>query len=284
MTHRAAKALALFGGIGGGIAGGCGGGAEVRTTPPPVPAEETSARLSQWAVTLREDPPDEFVAGPGAVHFHAWWQRKEAAADGLVGAGAAAVPTLAGLLRDGDPIPREWAAAILGEIAAPEAGDALRECLRRADVVAPVVVLALEGIGRRGEARDAALPGRFVGGAAMNDVPMDSREKRQVETAAVLQSAAAEAAARCGDASGVPILVENLRGGGWARRDAAIRLRRLAGTVFGYALDASREDQEAAIRKALEWFEREKATWKPAPGTGKTDKATHDIYEKRENR
>ncbi len=276
MPHGVGLALGL--GLLGSVAAGCGGGPETRTTPPPVPAEERSARLAQWAATVREDPPDEFVAGPGAVLFQAWWQRKEAAADGLAAAGAAAVPTLAGLLRDADPIPREWAAAVLGEIAAPEAGDALRECLRRPDVPAPVAVLAVEGLGRRGEARDAALIGPFVRGAAMNDVPMGSREKRQVETGAILQSAAVEASARCGDASSLPILVENLRGGGWARRDAAIRLRRLAGTAFGYALDAPREGQEVAIRLALEWFERVKATWKPPAWS---DKGTHDIFGKK---
>ena len=275
---------------------GCGGGADVApagggAAGDPA-AAEAEARLAQWVRTLAEPAPGGFRGDPDGV---AWLKRKEAAATSLTSAGAPAVPPLLACARrpveeagagspfdpqrsaraSGERQGRTWALAILGEIADPAAAVALRELVPPTLTDPEALALVLEGLGRRGDASDVARVKPLIGAAPHNTITLDGPGKVKAELDAVAQNAAIEAAARLGDPSGMPILIQNLAGGGWARRDAARRLLALTGHRFGFALDAEDPVLRAAIDEATKWWEAAKTGWTPA---ALPEAQTHDVY------
>jgi hypothetical protein len=249
-------------------------------------------------VALAEVPPEGFPGDPAAV---TWWQRKAAAADALVAAGAPAVPVLlerarqravatapageGGFLADSEKraqahaqrLARVFAVEILGQIRAPAAAVALREVLKAVQGDAELECLAIEGLGRQGDSSDVKSLEPYIGSAPKNAT---GSEKRDDEIAGMLQNAAAEASIRLGDTTPMTLLIQNQFGGGWARRDAAIRLKGLTGQSFGYALDAPTTDRQAAIERALEWWKGAKATFKPLAAT----RTAHEVYARPEKK
>lgn len=269
------------------LAAGCQGGGEPAgpgpAPEPAVPAAELQARLQQWADVLEEEHPP--FAYPGEGESMAWEQRKREAARAFLEAGTPAVATLRRLLTSRRREAQVLAAALLADLPGPEALAALRGVVDdgRAALHADqrdheLTELAIEGLGRHGDATDVERLRAFLeGGRPQNTVAMSGPEKRAAERRAVLQSAAAEALARLGVTEGMPALIGNLGGGGWARRDAAIRLHRLTGERFGFALDAPSPEREACIVRALAWWQDHQAGWKPAD---LPPRQAHAIYQR----
>lgn len=265
--------------------GGCQGGAETSgpdlADEPAVPAAELQARLQQWADVLEEQHPE--FAYPGEGESLAWEERKREAARAFLAAGTASVATLRRLLTSRRREAQVLAAATLAELPGAEAAAALRAVVDDPRAAQhedqrdhELAEWAIEGLGRHGDGGDLDRLRPFLeGGRPQNTVVMSGPEKRASERRAVLQNAAAEAMARLGATEGMPALIGNLGGGGWARRDAAIRLQRLTGERFGFALDAPSPEREACIARALAWWESRDAGWKPVE---LAQRQAHDIY------
>ena len=79
-------------------------------------------------------------------------------------------------------------------------------------------VLCIEGIGAHAESSDVKRLRTYLGTAPANTEVMSGAAKRAAEERAMRQNAAAEALARLGTYDGIPMLMGNLSGGGWARR------------------------------------------------------------------
>jgi hypothetical protein len=276
-------------GLGAVLVAGCSGGptpAEPGPGPGPgggVPAGELQARLQQWADVLEEEHDGLWM--PGNEQSLAWEQRKREATHGFLEAGAASVSTLRRLLTSRRREAQVLAAAVLADLPGPEAVAVLRAVVddpaaarNPASRDHELTELAIEGLGRHGDAADVERLRPFLeGGAPLNTIVMSGPDKRASERRAVLQDAAAEALARLGVTEGMPALIGNLGGGGWARRDAAIRLYRLTGERFGFALDAPAPEREASIARGLAWWEAHKDGWKPM---ALPLRQAHAIYER----
>jgi hypothetical protein len=263
---------------------GCAGGETGGEQPGPdggeIPAGERDKIVMQLREVLEEEHPPAFPGDPESL---AWEQRKKEATDQAIELGEHAVPALAKLLarkpaRPGERIAQVLAAAALAEIAHASAVEELRLFLDAnvgADV--EVEVLCIEGIGAHGGQADLERLRKFLGTAPANDEVMSGPSKRAAEETAMRQNAAAEAMARLGNYDGIPMLFGNLGGGGWARRDAAIRFQRLTGKRFQFALDAPRPLRNETILEAKAWWEANKAGFKPV---ALPPKQAHDIYVK----
>ncbi|MHC5020892.1 MAG: hypothetical protein ACYTGX_12425 [Planctomycetota bacterium] len=263
---------------------GCAGGETGGEKPGPdggeIPAGEREKIVMQLREVLDEEHPPAFPGDPESL---AWEQRKKEATDQAVALGEHAVPALAKLLarepaRPGERIAQVLAAAALAEIDHPSAVTELRRYLDvnfGGDV--EVEVLCIEGIGAHGTKDDLERLRGYLGDAPANKEVMSGPAKRAAEALAMKQNAAAESMARLGDYDGIPMLFGNLGGGGWARRDAAIRFQRLTGKRFQFALDAPRPLRHATIQQAKAWWEANKAGFTPV---ALPPKQAHDIYVK----
>lgn len=261
---------------------GCTPAEPGRDTPDPqggdLPEGERIKILLQLRDVLEEEHPPAFPGDPESL---AWEQRKKEATDQAIELGHHAVPVLAKLLartakRPGERIAQVLAAAALGAINHQDATAELRRFLDNnvgADV--EVEVLCIEGLGAHGAASDFNRLKGYLGDAPANTEVMSGEAKRAAEATAMRQNAAAEAMARLGNYDGILMLIGNLGGGGWARRDAAIRFQRLTGERFEFALDAPRPLREATIQVAGDWWEANKAGFKPV---SQPPAKAHDIY------
>lgn len=243
-----------------------------------MPEGERIKILLQLRDVLEEEHPPAFPGDPESL---AWEQRKKEASDQAIELGHHAVPVLAKLLartpeRPGERIAQVLSAAALAEIDHADATTELRTFLDNnsgADV--EVEVLCIEGLGRHGSDGDLDRLRGYVGKSPANTEVMSGEAKRAAEKTAMRQNAAAEAMAWLGHYDGVPMLIGNLSGGGWARRDAAIRFQRLTGKRFDFALDAPRPVREQTIVVASKWWEANKAGFKPV---SQPPAKAHDIY------
>ncbi len=255
-----------------------GGGDKAGPDGGEIPAGERDKILMQVRDILEEEHPPAFPGDPESL---AWEQRKKEATDQAIALGAHAVPTLTKLLvreavRPGERIAQVLAAAALAEIDDAAAVAELRAYLASnfgRDV--ELEVICIEGLGAHGAASDIARLRDYLGTAPANDVVMSGPAKRAAEETAMRQNAAAEAMAHLGNYDGMTMLTGNLGGGGWARRDAAIRFQRLTGKRFDFALDAPRPVRIETIKTAEAWWKANKAGFKPVDAPAAK---AHDIY------
>ena len=90
-------------------------------------------------------------------------------------------------------------------------------------------------------------------------------EKGRETEEGLVRNQAAESLARLGNTSGVPVLIENLGGNGWVRKDALLRLRNMTGgkTDRGYNLGKGRPERASAVKTWEAWWETNRETFKP---------------------
>lgn len=201
---------------------------------------------------------------------HPEWASRVEAIRKVVGAGRWIVPFLLVALKNPEPVNRMEAAYCLGRIGDPVASPSLIEVLEE-DPTYDVIVYVADALGVLGD--EDALPvlepltrytldremyGRAEGPPGPIELKViDSRE-------ATVRHAAAEAMARLGDNSALPVLIGGLTGNGWIRRDAAVRLRRIteAKVDFGFYLDMENEEMAQVQAQWMDWYGKNKETFR----------------------
>ncbi|MCU0722203.1 MAG: HEAT repeat domain-containing protein [Planctomycetes bacterium] len=181
--------------------------------------------------------------------------------------GKGATKALLGVLERGEPDARTAALLAIGRVGDPEARAPVEAFLGKAESAGERMG-ALEALGRVGGASSVPVLKRFLAFAAPVRYPPEADfmvEKARETEEGLVRDQAAESLARLGDFSGVPVLIENLLGNGWVRKDAIIRLRRMTACKldFGYDIGASQGDRQAAVEKWKAWWAEKGASFKP---------------------
>ena len=196
------------------------------------------------------------------------WEIRGPAVRKIAGAGRWIVPFLLVALKNPDPLNRMEAAYCLGRIGDPVAAPPLIALLREDPPTDQTVILA-DALGALGDgaALEVLRPKlkytveREVYGRTVGPVEIKMMESRE----ATVRQAAAEALARLGDTTGMPLLIQGLAGNGWVRRDASVRLDRLTGgkVDFGFYLDMPKTEVDKVIASWNAWWEKNRAAFKP---------------------
>ncbi|MHC5079391.1 MAG: HEAT repeat domain-containing protein [Planctomycetota bacterium] len=212
------------------------------------------------------------------------WKVRVEAIRNVVGAGRWMVPFLLVALKNPAPLNQQEVAYCLGRIGDPVAVPSLIEVLQM-EPRYDVIVFTVDALGELGDraAVEVLQPllkyalekeeyGRTIG-----PIELKAIESRM----GTVRHAAAEALARLGDFSGMPLLIQGLTLNGWLRRDASVRLRQLTGgkVDFGFHLDMPDEEKKKVQEAWMAWWEENKASFKPVLERHRT---AWDIYMPRE--
>jgi len=200
-----------------------------------------------------------------------WQVRRDAMRD-VVGAGPWIVPFLMVGLKNPNRTGRAEICYCLGRIGDRTAVPSLLELVDQ-DQPYDVLVFALDALGSIGDPSAAPAVRNLL---EKYELPRDlyvrqvgETELKMIESReATVKDAAAEALCRLGDNSGLEVLIENLKGNGWVRRDAAVRLNRLTGCKvdFGFYLDMPAPELEQVHAKWVAWYEAGKESFRPEKG------------------
>jgi len=181
--------------------------------------------------------------------------------------GKGAVKPLLGLLEKGNIEARTGALLCLGLIGDESAREPIERFLDGAKS-GEDLVYAIEALGFTGSEVSVPLLEKYLGYEAPVRFDSDGGymvEKGRETEEGLIRNQASESLARLGDSSGVPVLIENLLGNGWVRKDAIFRLRRMTGDKGdkGYDLGDGRPAREKAVKAWKAWWEKNGATFKP---------------------
>jgi hypothetical protein len=203
------------------------------------------------------------------------WTVRDEGVRGIVALGAAAAPEIAGRLDPAHPRRTVEILSCLDHIGSGGAEEILALLSKTDDY--DITVFGLKALGSIGDKKAAAALEKYLGWVLpgkeeeIAKVPEDDRISKVIVPKmhdcreGKVRNQAAESLARLGDVSGIPLLIQGLRGNGWVRRDAIVSLRKLTACEvdFGFCLDATRPDRETAVKKWEEWWEKNRTTFRP---------------------
>lgn len=215
------------------------------------------------------------------------WEIRRPAVRKVVEAGPWIVPFLMVALKNPERNNRAEVAYCLGRIGDKIAVPSLVEIINEEQPY-DVLTFALDAVGTLGDPAAADTVRTLLQNYELQrdlyvrqvgEIELKMIESRE----ATVKDAAAEALSRLGDNSGLKVLIDNLKGNGWIRRDASVRLRRLTSCKvdFGFYLDMPASELEAVHQAWLKWFEENKESFRPE----KADpREAYDIYMPREKK
>jgi hypothetical protein len=181
--------------------------------------------------------------------------------------GKGATKALLEILEKGEPEARTAALLALARIGDASPRAPVEDFLDKAES-AEDRMGALAALARLGGASSVPVLKKFLSYAAPVRFPPEALfmvEKGRESEEGLVRNQAAESLARIGEYSGVPVLIENLLGNGWVRKDAILRLRRMTACKleFGYNIGAAQDERAKAVERWKAWWAENESSFKP---------------------